>query len=131
MSRTVLRFWGSALAVTVLFAAATALLLPYEWLEMESGAERRRGWLLCVWTAGVFSMLFGLSTLLGAFSGLGFRDVHEAGSVAGAVEKKHEQMRGRVSRARSHFHDDFGWWLVSTGALLVLTYFVAWGVGEW
>jgi len=122
-SNPVVRFWGSAVIAAALLALAAAFLLPYEWLGMVMPGERRRAWLLTMWTGGVFSILFGISTLLGTFRGVGVREVADAGSVAEAVEKDREAVR----EARlTGFHENFGWWLVSMGVILVLTYFVGW-----
>jgi hypothetical protein len=125
--RRALRFWASAAACALAFAAAARLLLPYEMLRIESDAERHRAWLLTLWTAGVFAVLFGTSALLGAFRGIGFRDVHDAG---GSVLQAMDTFREGVKRSGAEpFHGSFAWWLVSTGMMLVLIYFTAWALG--
>jgi hypothetical protein len=122
MNRSVVVFWGSAASVAVFFAAVTAAFLPYESLRLLTAAERERAWLLTVWTGGVTSILFGLSALLGGFSGVGFRDVIESGSLRKAAELH----RARLKENRTAFHHGFDWWLITTGALLVLIYFAGW-----
>lgn len=124
MDRRARYFWGTATAAALGFAAATHLLLPYEALDIRTDAERHRVWLLTLWTGGVFAVLFGTSALLGAFRGIGVRDVHDAG---GSVRAAAEQFREGVKHtAGETFHTSFAWWTVSTGALLILVYFAAW-----
>ena len=124
MSRSTLRFWGSALALALLFAAATAFLFPYDALRADAPGDRARVWLLTLWTAGVLAVLFGLAGLLAFATPLGFREVHDAGSVTAAREAR-EQARPRGQP----FHENFAWWLVCTGLVLLLLYFVAWSTG--
>jgi hypothetical protein len=127
MDRQARVFWASAVLVALGFAAAAYLLMPYGLLRADTAAERHHVWLLTLWTAGVFGMLFGLSALLGAFRGIGVREVHEAGGAKQAVDRHQKSMRGWGGGGR--FHANFGWWTVSTGALLVLVYFAAWAAG--
>jgi predicted membrane metal-binding protein len=122
MTRARLRFWGFALGLALLFAAATALLFPYEALRLTSPPDRARAWLLTLWTAGVLAILFGVAGLLTFASPLGFREVHDAGSITEAREA-----RRRARLAERGFHDNFAWWLVCTGLILIALYFVAWG----
>ena len=121
MSRSALRFWASSLVLALVFAAATAFLFPYEALRLVEPADRVRVWLLTLWTAGVLAVLFGLAGILAFATPLGFREVHDAGSVTAAREAR-DQSRPRGQR----FHDNFAWWLVCTGLVLLLLYFVAW-----
>ena len=124
MSRSAIRFWASSLALTLVFAAAAAFLFPYESLRLTGPADRVRIWLLVLWTAGVMAILFGVAALVTFFTPLGFREVHDAGSVTAAREaRKKERGQGQG------FHDNFAWWLVCTGFVLILLYFVAWGTG--
>ncbi len=123
MSRQLGIFWGTALGVALGFALLAALLLPFEALGLRTLAERERAWLLTVWTGGVLAILFGLSALLGTFSGLGFREVMEAGSVQKAVETHRQALKKWGDGA---FHHSFAWWVISTGGLLVAIYFTAW-----
>jgi amino acid transporter len=122
VKRNFLVFWGSALAVAVTFAALAAAFLPYESLRLNTAAERERAWLLTVWTGGVISVLFGLSARLGAFTGVGFREVMEAGSVRQAVEMHRE----RTKPTDSDFARNFDGWLMTTGGMMIAIYFVAW-----
>ncbi len=123
MSRRVLVFWGTALGVAAGIAAAAALFLPYEALRLQTLEERERAWLLTVWVAGVFAILFGITAVLGGFGGIGAREVVEAGSVRGALESHHSARRAAGAPG---LHGHFGWWLIATGALLVGIYFAAW-----
>ena len=124
MTQPVLRFWGSALVVTLLVALLTALFLPYEALGLTAPGDRSQAWLLCLWTGGVMSILFGLSGLAGLVAPLGFREVHEAGGVMEAIEARRKERR--IGR---EYHRNFAWWLVATGAMLIVAYFVAWAAG--
>jgi hypothetical protein len=121
--RAAVVFWGSAVGVAVALAALAAVLLPYEALRLYTAAERERAWLITVWTAGVLAVLFGLTGLLGWRTGVGFRDIREAGSVRAAIERQREAMRARQEEP---FHSRFDWWLISTGALLIGIYFLGW-----
>jgi hypothetical protein len=123
MNRAPQVFWGSALAVGIVFAAVVAAFFPYGAIGLHTAAERERAFLLILWTGGVLSILFGLTSILGGLGGLGFRDVAEAGSVQKAIEqRKHSARRW----GEDEFHRSFDWWLVCTGALLIAGYFVAW-----
>ena len=124
MTRTTLRFWISAVVLALVFAAATAFLFPYESLGAVAPAERARVWLLTLWTAGVMAVLFGLAGLLAFATPLGFREVHDAGSVTAAREA-----RAQARPRGQGFHENFAWWLVCTGLVLLLLYFVAWMTG--
>ena len=122
MSNTAIRFWASAIVLALVFAAAAAFLFPFEALGRDAPEERVRVWLLTLWTAGVLAVLFGLAGLLAFATPLGFREVHDAGSVTAAREAR-VQARPRGQG----FHENFAWWLVCTGLVLILLYFVAWG----
>lgn len=119
MRRGGLRFWGSAAGAAVAFSAAAALLFPYGALGLETPAERERAWLLTVWTAGAFALLFGLTARLGGLRGIGAREVREAGSVFKAVEAR----RRAESADLPH---RFDLWIVATGGILVGIYFLGW-----
>lgn len=119
MRRRSLRFWGLAVGVAAAVAVAAALLLPYEAIGLRTGEERERAWLVTVWTAGMFAILFGLTARLGGGPGLSVRDVEEAGSVAAAVEA-----RRRARKVEEGFRVDV--WLVATGGILVGIYFAGW-----
>ena len=123
MSRRV-RFWASAVAVALLFALAAALLLPYEALQLRTGVERWRAWLLSLWTAGVMAVLFGFTGLVGFLTPVGIREVVEAGSVTKALAERRSSRRADDPG----FHGNFAWWLVATGGLLIGIYFVSWGI---
>lgn len=122
MTRGTMVFWGSALAVAVSFAALAAAFLPYETLRLHSAAERERAWLLTVWTGGMMAVLFGLSARLGAFSGIGFRDVVESGSVREATNRHRERLKGPADPLLGGFDG----WLMIVGALLIGIYFAGW-----
>ncbi|HET7321810.1 MAG TPA: hypothetical protein VFI96_04885, partial [Longimicrobiaceae bacterium] len=119
-----LRFWLGALAAAALFAAASARFLPYAALRMDTGAMRLQGWLLTLWCTGAMAICFGVAGLLSHVTPIGVKEVAEAGSVAGAAEAHRRSKGGRGSG----FHGNFAWWLVVTGALLIIFYFVAWSV---
>jgi hypothetical protein len=123
VNRRQLKFWGSAVAVAVAFAAATAAFFPYESLRLTTAAERERAWLLTLWTAGVVAILFGLSARLGAFGGIGLREVVDAGSVQEATRLHRERVK---STQQDDFASAFDGWLMVTGAMLIGVYFVAW-----
>ncbi len=123
MSRP-LRFWGSALGVALGFALAAALLFPYEALQLRTGAERWRAWLLTLWTAGVMGVLFGLSGLLGLLTPVGVREVVEAGSVTRALAERRASRRAGDAGA----YGNFAGWLVATGGILIGFYFAVWQV---
>lgn len=122
MKRNLLVFWGSALAVAVVFAAAAAAFLPYDSLRLHTAAERERAWLLTLWTGGAMAILFGLSARLGGFTGIGFREVMEAGSVRQAAELHRE----RAKAPGPSFVGGFDGWLITTGAMLLAIYFAGW-----
>src|SRR5688572_6976453 len=86
-------FWGSALGVALAVAGLSALALPYEWIGLETTADRTRAWLLTVWTAGMMAICFGVAGLLSGITPIGIRDVVEAGSVSSAVETRRETIR--------------------------------------
>jgi hypothetical protein len=122
--RDILLFWGSAVATALLCAAAAALFLPYDALQLATRPERLRAWLLTLWAVGVMAILFGLSGLLAFSSPIGFRDVAEAESVTGALET-----RRQLRASQPGFHRNFAWWLICTGLLLIVIYFIAWTAG--
>ena len=124
MTRSAVVFWGAALALSLLFTVAAAFLLPYEALRLTEESDRLLAWHLTIWTAGVLSILFGLAGLLTFASPLGFREIHEAGSLSQAREA-----RRRAKLTASSFHRNFAWWLICTGMILIALYFVAWGTG--
>jgi len=117
------RFWLLAMGVALAISGAAALLQPAGWLGLDTRVERIHIWLLTVFTAGVFAVLFGTSALLGVFRPLGFRDVHDAGSVRAAVEMRDEAIR---QDRGAGYARNFGWWTVATGAILIVIYFIGW-----
>lgn len=114
-------FWLTAPVAAGVFAALAAIALPYGMLGLDSEAERIRGWLLTVWTAGVLAICFGASGLLGGLLPITFRDVAEAGSVGAAIDARRDARRSESSP----FYN-FAGWLVTTGAFLLLVYFAGW-----
>lgn len=117
------RFWLLSAGAALALAGAAALFQPADWLGLETRAERIHVWLLTVFTAGVFAVLFGTSALLGVFRPLGVRDVSEAGSVKAAMQMREEEIRRDRSAG---YANNFGWWTVATGAILILIYFIGW-----
>jgi hypothetical protein len=123
LNRSRLKFWGSAAAVALLFAALTAAFLPYESLRLHTPPERERAWLLTLWTGGVVSILFGLSARLGAFGGIGLREVVDAGSIQEATRRHRERLKAGQD---DEFASSFDSWLIVTGLMLIGVYFAAW-----
>lgn len=115
-------FWGSAILVAVAFGGLVGFVFPFEAVGLETAADRRRGWLLIVWTAGVLALCFGATGLLGALTPIGFRDVAEAGSVPAAIAA-HRDSRRQMEVSRFY---NFAGWTVSVGTLLILIYFAGW-----
>ncbi len=123
-------FWGTSLAVAGAFSAAAAWLLPYEWLGLASAAEKRRAWLVTLWSGGVFGLLLGVSALLGVFTGLGLRDLLRFETLKSVREASDERARLWRDSLAAGFHGNFGWWTVATGGLLILAYFAAWALTD-
>ena len=115
------RFWLTSFGVAAAAAILLAVAFPYGLLGFDSEGDRLRIWLLCLWTLGMLAICFGGAGLLNAFSGVGFRDVSEAGSLEVAVATKKDSLR----QGGSGFYN-FAGWTVSTGGFLVLVYFLAW-----
>jgi hypothetical protein len=113
-----LRFWAWALGVAAAVALAAAFLFPYETLGLRTAAERERGWLLTVWTAGVMAVLFGATARIG-LPGVGVRDVEEAGGVPAAMEARRQAARSDRGRR-------LDLWLIATGGILIGIYFAGW-----
>ena len=120
MTRSELRFWGSAVLAAVVFAALARLLFPFGALGLESAEDRARVWQLTVFCAGVMGVLFGVSGMLGARF-LGVRDVIEAKSAANAIERQRQAREGMRRGWRNA-----GGWTVAAGASLIAIYFVLW-----
>jgi uncharacterized membrane protein (DUF373 family) len=111
-----LRFWGSAAAVSIGFAA----LVPFP-IALSPAADRHHVWLLTVFTTGVMLALFGLAALISGRRSVGLRDVIEAKGVVNALR--------RVEADRSEsppYTANAAVWCVVTGALLVVVYFAVW-----
>jgi hypothetical protein len=68
------------------------------------------------------AICFGAAGLLTAVSSLGFRDVHDVGSVTAAIETHRED----VQRRRESGIYNFAGWTACTGGWLILVYFAAW-----
>lgn len=116
-------FWISSILAAVAFAALVGVLFPYEAIGLETPADRERAWLLTTWTSGVMAICFGAAGLLSNLSPLGFRDVHDVGSVTAALEARREEIRR--TRASGILYN-FAGWTVCTGVWLVLVYFAGW-----
>ncbi|MDB4951229.1 MAG: hypothetical protein JWM27_3878 [Gemmatimonadetes bacterium] len=108
------RFWAQAAAGAVVTAALAGLLPLAPGLHLATAADRRRIWLLTVWTAGVLAILFGLAGWIAGLRGLGFREVANAGSVEAAAEERRRAGRGGSLS------------LMAAGALLLGIYFAGW-----
>jgi hypothetical protein len=111
-----LRFWGSAAAASIAFAA----LVPLP-IALSPAPDRHRIWLLTVFTTGVMMALFGLAGLISGRRSVGMRDVIEAKGVVNALQ--------RVGRDRAEspgYTRNAAVWCMVTGALLVVVYFALW-----
>jgi len=118
VTRSGLRFWGSAVLGAALFAALVPLLFPFRAAGLDPTADRTRIWLLTVFCAGVMAVLFGLSGALGGRF-LGVRDVYFARGVQGAVEQHRKS--GAAPRRRGWLNA--GVWTLAFGAALIAIYF--------
>ena len=110
------RFWGSAAAASIGFAA----LVPLP-IALSPAQDRHHVWLLTVFTAGVMLSLFGLAALIGGRRSVGLRDVIEAKGVVNALRRV-EQDRGESPPYTSNA----AVWCIVTGALLLVVYFALW-----
>jgi hypothetical protein len=122
VTRSALRFWGSAVLAAAIFAALVPLLFPFRALGLDPAADRARIWLLTVFCTGVMAILFGASGLIGVRV-LGIRDVVEAKSATLAIERQRQAREGMVRGWRNA-----GGWTVAAGASLIALYFVLWMV---
>lgn len=123
MTMSPLRFWGSAVATAAALSALLALVPRIEILQATTTEERVRVWLLCVFIAGVFTILFALSARLGAFRGLGAGDVIGAGGFEEAVREMKER---RAEEEKSPHFQTVDGWMIGVGATLVAIYFAGW-----
>ena len=121
MTRSALRFWGSAVLAAMGFAALVPVLFPFRALGLDPAVDRPRVWLLTVFCAGVMALLFGASGLIGVRL-LGLRDVIEAKSAAVALER---QRQARAEMADRGWRNAGGW-TVAAGVSLIAIYFVLW-----
>lgn len=121
MNRAAIRFWGAAALAAGGWAVLASVILPYDALGLVTGAERARAWLLTLWTSGVMAICFGAAGIIGYGAPLGFKEVSEAGSVAEAIRARRQSQQHGGS-----FYQNFAWWLVITGILLIVIYFLAW-----
>jgi hypothetical protein len=112
-----LRFWGSAAAVSIGFAALVPLLIS----AANPVEDHRFVWLLTVFTTGVMLALFGLAALIGGRRSVGLRDVIEARGVVNALRRV-EQDRGESPPYTSNA----AVWCIVTGALLIVVYLALW-----
>ncbi|HEX6367650.1 MAG TPA: hypothetical protein VF006_01880 [Longimicrobium sp.] len=119
-----LRFWGSAAAASIGFAA----LVPLP-IALSPAEDRHHVWLLTVFTAGVMMALFGLAALISGRRSVGLRDVIEARGVVNALQRVG---RGQGEGAQGYTSNAAVWCIV-TGALLIVVYFALWmalGLGK-
>ena len=119
MNRAALRFWGSAAAVSIAFAALVPVLFPFRAIGLDRAEDGERVWLLVVFTAAVMFVLFGLSAWLGGRRAVGMRDIVEAGGVRQAMERA----GARRDDAPGGYTSNAAAWCVVTGALLLVIYF--------
>lgn len=111
-----LRFWGSAAAASIGFAALVPLVIA-----MSPAEDRHHVWLLTVFTTGVMMALFGLAALISGQRSVGMRDILDAGGVRQALERADQ--RDRVSPP---YTGNAAVWCIVTGALLLVVYFALW-----
>lgn len=112
------RFWMLAFAAAAGVGVAALLMVWLGPLGLEARADRERGWLLIVGTAGVLAVLFGTASWLGGPRRIGLRDVVAAGSVTKALEARRITERAQGPR--------FELWTVAFGLVLIAMYFVGW-----
>lgn len=117
-----LRFWASAAAASIGFAALVPLLIA----AANPAEDHRFVWLLTVFTMGVMLVLFGLAALIGGRRSVGLRDVIEAKGVVNALRRVEQD------RAESpSYTANAAVWCIVTGGLLVVVYFALWmALGE-
>ena len=112
-----LRFWGSAAAASIGFAALVPLLIA----AANPAEDRHFVWLLTVFTAGVMMALFGLAALIGGRRSVGLRDVIEAKGVVNALRRV-----GQGGGESQAYTSNAAVWCIVTGALLIVVYFTLW-----
>lgn len=112
-----LRFWASAAAASIGFAALVPLLIAVA----NPAEDRHFVWLLTVFTAGVMLALFGLAALISGRRSVGLRDVIEAKGVVNALQRVGQDR----TESPSYTHNAAVWCIV-TGALLIVVYFALW-----
>lgn len=112
-----LRFWGSAAAASIGFAALAPLLIA-----LSPAEDRRHVWLLTVFVAGVMMALFGVAALIGGRRSVGLRDILDAGGVRQALDRA--AVRDRAENPA--YTGNAAVWCIVTGALLIVVYFALW-----
>lgn len=112
-----LRFWGSAAAASIGFAALAPLLIA----AADPVEDHQFVWLLTVFTAGVMLALFGLAALIGGRRSVGFRDIMDAGSVGDALRRA-----GQDRSESPPYTSNAAVWCIVTGALLIVVYLALW-----
>ncbi|HEX6041262.1 hypothetical protein [Longimicrobium sp.] len=119
MNRSALRFWGSAAATSIVFAALVPLLFPFRAMGMDPAVERDRVWLVVVFYTGVLMILFGLGAWISGRRSVGLRDIVDAGGVKQALD------RADAARAADEpgYTRNAAAWAVVTGVLLLVIYF--------
>lgn len=119
MTRSALRFWGSAVLVAIVFAALVPVLFPFRAVGMDPAVDRTRIWLLTVFCTGVMALLLGGSGLIGG-RGMGLRDVLDAKSATIAIERQRQVRAALTERGWRNA----GGWTVAAGGSLIAIYFV-------
>ena len=118
------RFWGSAAAVSIVFAALAPFLVPYRAIGLDPAADRDFVWLLTVFCAGVLLILFGTGALISGRRSVGVRDVIDAGGVRQAVDRA----RAAGPKEESRYTENAAVWCLVTGVLLLVIYFALYAV---
>lgn len=119
MNRPALRFWGSAAAASIAFAALVPVLFPFRLFDLDRSVDRDRIWLLTVFCTGVLLVLFGASAWLGGRRAVGMRDVVDAGGAQKALERARA---GRGDDGEEGYTRNAAAWCVATGTLLLVAY---------
>ncbi|HEX2209106.1 MAG TPA: hypothetical protein VHG93_15610 [Longimicrobium sp.] len=115
-----LRFWASAAAASLGFAAFSPLLIA-----LSPADDRRHVWLLTVFTAGVMLALFGVAALISGRRSIGMRDILDAGGVRQALDRAAVRDRAQTPA----YTGNAAVWCIVTGALLLVVYFALWALG--
>jgi hypothetical protein len=119
VNRSALRFWGSAAAASIAFAALVPVLVPFRAIGLDPATERDFVWQLTVFCTGVMLVLFGLGAWISGRRTIGLRDVLESGGVRQALDRA-----GARDVEDAPYTRNAAVWCAVTGALLLVIYAV-------